>query len=326
MPALIPVDNTLGALFIGNVLSSILYGVTWLQVYSYYNSHCSRDRWPLKSFVAFLMLVDTANLVFNTYTTYHVGVTNFGDYRSNRFKSWSQPATALSAIILEVSVQHFYAYRIYRLGKGPRYLPVAISAISLTIFGIGVVYTAKVLKHIHESGSRFQELSIAALSCSVICDILITFGMVYSLLSNRTQFRRTNNVLNLLAIYSINCGTLHLVFAVSCLTLLAKYRDTLVYAPSIFAMSRLYPCAFMSILNSRDNLRETLNGPGGVVATFTQLKVRATTTVVSDAQDTTEASTNTAVPKSLPPLSVSSDTSFSESVMAFDREKYPITL
>ncbi|KAI9453077.1 hypothetical protein BJY52DRAFT_865094 [Lactarius psammicola] len=55
MPALIPVHNTLGALFIGTVLSSILYGVTWLQVYSYYNTHCSRDRWPLKSFVAFLM-------------------------------------------------------------------------------------------------------------------------------------------------------------------------------------------------------------------------------------------------------------------------------
>ncbi len=30
---------------------SSIYGVTWLQVYSYYNSHCSRDRWPLKSFV-----------------------------------------------------------------------------------------------------------------------------------------------------------------------------------------------------------------------------------------------------------------------------------
>ncbi|KAH9021492.1 hypothetical protein EDB84DRAFT_531426 [Lactarius hengduanensis] len=68
MPALIPVHNTLGALFIGTVLSSILYGVTWLQVYSYYNSHCSRDRWPLKFFVAFLMLVDSANLVFVTWT------------------------------------------------------------------------------------------------------------------------------------------------------------------------------------------------------------------------------------------------------------------
>ncbi|KAI9440980.1 hypothetical protein H4582DRAFT_1512363 [Lactarius indigo] len=115
MPALIPVDNTLGALFIGAVLSSILYGVTWLQVYSYYNDHCSRDRWPLKSFVAFLMLVDSANLFFIIYTTYYIGVTNFGDYRSAIFISWTDNATSLSSVVLDVSVQHFYAYTIYRL-------------------------------------------------------------------------------------------------------------------------------------------------------------------------------------------------------------------
>ncbi|KAH9021491.1 hypothetical protein EDB84DRAFT_1565272 [Lactarius hengduanensis] len=51
-----------------------------------------------------------------------------------------------------------------------------------------------------------------------------------------------------------------------------------IYAPSLFLAIRLSLCAFMSILNSRDNLRETLDGPGGVV-TFTQLKVRTGTTV-----------------------------------------------
>ncbi|KAH9037734.1 hypothetical protein EDB84DRAFT_1480127 [Lactarius hengduanensis] len=91
MPALIPMDNTLGALFIGTVLSSIIYGVTWLQVYSYYNSHSSGDRWPLKSFVAFLMLVESANLAFGIYPTYDLVVTNFGDYQAaNTFTPWSQ--------------------------------------------------------------------------------------------------------------------------------------------------------------------------------------------------------------------------------------------
>ncbi|KAI9432028.1 hypothetical protein H4582DRAFT_1821658 [Lactarius indigo] len=88
MPALIPMHNTLGALFIGTVLSSIVYGVTWLQVYSYYDSHCSRDRWPLKSFVRAPMLMDTVNLVFCIYTTYQFGVTNFGDYRHIASDPW----------------------------------------------------------------------------------------------------------------------------------------------------------------------------------------------------------------------------------------------
>ncbi|KAH9053228.1 hypothetical protein EDB87DRAFT_275220 [Lactarius vividus] len=172
----------------------------------------------------------------------------------------------------------------------------------------------------------YQGLSIAALSCKVLCDVFITSGMVYYLLRNRTQIRRTNNVLNLLAIYSVNCGTLHLVFAISSVTLLAKYRDALIYAPSLFIMFRLSLCAFMAILNSRDSLRETLDGQDGVVATLTQLKAHTGqgTMVPCDTQDTTEANTNAAISKGLPPHSVYSDTSFSASVIAFDRERYAV--
>ncbi|KAH9056709.1 hypothetical protein EDB87DRAFT_1194003 [Lactarius vividus] len=325
MPALIPVHKTLGALFIGTVLSSIVYGVTWLQVYSYCSSYCSKDRWPLKSFVAFLMLIDTVNLVFCIYATYRFGVTNFGDYRDITFDSWSQPAIALSAIVIGVSVQHFYAYRIYRLSEGSPYLPAAISLISLTEFGIGIVYGAKILQHIHDQDpGSFEGFFMATLACKVPCDVLITTGMVYYLLSNHTQVRRTNNVLNLLAIYSVNCGTLHLVFSIVCATLFAKYPDTLIYTPSLFVMFRLSLCAFMAILNSRDHLRETLDGSEGVVATLSQLRARTGTSDPWGAQETTEASTNAAVPKSLPPAFVSSDTLLSGGVVGFDRGKYSV--
>ncbi|KAH8983450.1 hypothetical protein EDB92DRAFT_1573483 [Lactarius akahatsu] len=107
MPALIPVDGVHGALLIATVLSSIIYGVTWSQVYSYYNSHSSRDRWPLRSFVAFLMLVDTANLIFLIYATYQLVITNFGDYEFTNFTQWSQAGVVLSTAVLEVSVQQY---------------------------------------------------------------------------------------------------------------------------------------------------------------------------------------------------------------------------
>ncbi|KAI9440978.1 hypothetical protein H4582DRAFT_1512047 [Lactarius indigo] len=366
MPALIPMHNTLGALFIGAILSSILYGVTWLQVYSYYSGHCSRDRWPLKCFVAVLMLVDSANLLFIVYTIYQFGVTNFGDL-SNAFKSlaWSLPVSTLSAAVLDISVQHFYAYRIYHLGGGSPVLPAAIVRL-LSLFGAGAHSPLDASTSIFPIFARFcgriqcrrpgahtrsehslsgtfsprlviwaaitnchsyQGFVIAELSLSfkVLSDILITSGMVYYLLSNRTQFRRTNNVLNLLAIYSINCGTLHLAFAISAVALMARYRDGLVYMPSLFIMYRLSLCAFMAILNSRDNLRETLDGQDGVVvATLTQLKAHTGrgTIVPSDTQDAMGASANVTVPKGLPPHSVYSDTSFSASVIAFDRERY----
>ncbi|KAH9075591.1 hypothetical protein EDB83DRAFT_2312048 [Lactarius deliciosus] len=280
MPALVPVHNTLGAFFIGTILSSTtlldliepdrvssIYGITWLQVYSYYNNHSSRDRWPLKSFVAFLMLVDSANVAFIIQTNYHVNVTNFGDYQSLPFVPWSLPAITLSSYILEVSVELIYRREF-----------TGVFHLWDTYFSPG--------------------LSIATFGCKVLCDVLITFGMVHALLGNRTQVRRTNNVLNTLAIYSINCGALNLLLTPS---------------PERSLLS-------IELLNSRDNLREMLDGPEGVVM-FSQLKARTGTNGV---QVTTETSTNVVTPKSLPP--VSSGTLISDIDIAFNRVKYPVPL
>ncbi|KAH9079203.1 hypothetical protein EDB83DRAFT_1245046 [Lactarius deliciosus] len=76
------------------------------------------------------------------------------------------------------------------------------------------------------------------------------------------------------------------VFAISCVILLAKYPNTLLYAPPFFILNRLYFCAFMSVLNSRDHLRETLDGQEGVI-TFSQLKERTGTTIPCAVQVTT---------------------------------------
>ncbi|KAH9040273.1 hypothetical protein EDB83DRAFT_2524275 [Lactarius deliciosus] len=207
MPALIPVDNYLGALLIGTLLSS--------------------------------MLVDSANLVFGIYPTYNLLVTNFGDYQAIEiFTPWSQAALGLTTVILEASVQHFYAFRIYRLGWRSPYLPMAISVSSLAEFAFSTCMMA----------ASFENGSFTAiLSCKVFCDVLITVGMVYTLLSNRTRVRRTNDVLNLLAIYAVNCGILHLAFAISCLILFVRYPDTLIYTTPSFIMVRLSLCAFMSM-------------------------------------------------------------------------------
>lgn len=74
-------------------------------------------------------------------------------------------------------------------------------------------------------------------------------------------------------------------------------------------------------LNSRDYLRETFDGPDSAGTTLAQLKVRMRTTLPCAVQVTTETSTNAAVPKSLPPVD---DASFTDSVLVFDREKYPM--
>jgi len=323
------VDETLGALLIATILSSIVYGITLLQVYSYYNSHSSSDRWPLKCFVAFLTLVDSVNVVFVSHSIYFLGVTNFGDYSAFLNLPWSFPAMDLSAVVLEVCVQHFYAYRIYLLRSGSPYLPAAISIVSLTKFGVGFVLGVKGLEHKYWQGNTFRNLFISTLSCEVLCNVLVTLGMVYTLLSNRTRVRRTNTVLNLLAIYIINCGMLNLVLSIFSMILFAQYRNALIYTAPTFLGIRLYFCAFMSILNSRSTLRETLNGSGHVVTTLTQLTAHrpSTTTAqygVQVTKETSKTSSNRVASESLPQFQVSYYTPFTD-IVTLDNDKFPVS-
>ena len=57
---------------------------------------------------------------------------------------------------------------------------------------LGYVFFLYDLRVMNESLTANQDfvLFISTLSCDVSCDVLITFGMVYTLFSNRTQVRR----------------------------------------------------------------------------------------------------------------------------------------
>ncbi|KAH9052950.1 hypothetical protein EDB83DRAFT_2395117 [Lactarius deliciosus] len=117
MPALIPVDNVLGVFFLGVIFSSIIYGVVWLQVYSYFSQHCKGDGFFLK---CFSRILDTLQLALAVHAFYVDGITNFGDYLADLRPTWSLKIQTFIGIehihfqvILTCSVQQFYAWRIY---------------------------------------------------------------------------------------------------------------------------------------------------------------------------------------------------------------------
>ncbi|TFY77868.1 hypothetical protein EWM64_g6145 [Hericium alpestre] len=88
MPALIPVDNSLGALEIGGIVATAIWGITCMQVYMYYTEHCGRDGVMLKGYVALLMVIDTFHAGLIAAFLYHYTVTNFGDYSVLARDSW----------------------------------------------------------------------------------------------------------------------------------------------------------------------------------------------------------------------------------------------
>lgn len=297
MPALIPVGNVLGAFFLGVILSSILYGVTCLQVYSYFSKHCQNDRLFLKCFVAFLLILDSLQLALVVHGFYVAGVINFGDYLADLKAPWSLKVQSLLGIILTCSVQQFYAWRIYHLSMRQVHIPAFIFILSLAELALGIVYLVHCFQYPYFTQAKIQiPNSTAGLSIQVACDLTITVSMVYYLLTRHDTIAKRANlaITAVLALYCINSGALTLVFAIACLATFVRYSHTLIYAPFFFVLVRLYACAFMAVLNSRDRLRTSLEADAQVEK-GTMIVFHGTSTV-SHIGDLDVASTSTSAP------------------------------
>ncbi|KAH8979621.1 hypothetical protein EDB92DRAFT_1954824 [Lactarius akahatsu] len=205
-------NRLLGAFFVGVVFSSILYGVTWLQVYLYFTEHSSKDGAFLKSFVAVLVVLDSIHLALLCHGFYIAAVTNFGNYLADLHAPWSLVVQSIIGVAVTTCIQQFYAVRIYQLSQRKNvYMPLVISVLSATEFGFAIVFTVKSF----QMGSYLENApsvpyGASALSLEVACGVFITAGMVYYVLQQRSGAKRTKRVVNLVILYIVNSGALNL--------------------------------------------------------------------------------------------------------------------
>lgn len=257
MPALIPVDDTVGAAFIGTVLSAILFGVTCLQVYIYFTDHGKEDRTSLKSLVAALWVIDAVHLALVTHLLYYYTIWNFGDYVALVKVVCSLEVQVGVADLLTIIVQLFFAWRIYILSNNTNWwLPglVVICSIGLAVGAIGFM----VIGFQHDTFSNewsSLDWSVPGLVCELVGDILITVGTTYYLIRMRSAYKETNRLVYTLIMYTVNTCLLTTVFTVVTLALNATEERQLIYTPFFFVLARLYSFSFMSTLNMRSKIR-----------------------------------------------------------------------
>ncbi|KAK6969173.1 hypothetical protein R3P38DRAFT_3298610 [Favolaschia claudopus] len=258
--SLIPLDNLLGVWLIGLILSSVLFGITCLQVYLYFTKSCSRDRAILKAFVIGLFALDAFHLALVSHSLYSVAVTNFGDYVQLGIIPWSLLLQAIFGSLLSTMVRFFYAWRVYVISNKSLLLPSVIGCCSIFAFIFSAIYTQK--------GFAIKFFTLAehlliwaalALGIGAAADLLIAGTMIYYLSKNKTGFQKsTNKAINMLVAYSLSTGALTCVFAIGDVIAQTVAPASLVYALFFFILVRLHFLSFMSILNSRSHVREQL--------------------------------------------------------------------
>ncbi|KAJ3718030.1 hypothetical protein DFJ43DRAFT_1159623 [Lentinula guzmanii] len=248
------IDNTLGAVFIGIVGATFLFGITTLQVYLYYH-HYRRDSRFHKLAVAVLWILDIVHLVLILHAVYHYAVNGFGDAVNLTSIVWSVKIQVTINVVIVLFVQSLYAYRVWILGGYHHgVLGYIVAGVVTGGFGIGAalaykIYTIQLFEELHTI-SWSIDLSLAT---STAIDFMIASTMCYYLHKSRGSETELNSRISTVMQYSLSSG----LFTSACsLTTLFTYTlmpDNLIFLALQFLSTKFYVGSFLAMLNARQH-------------------------------------------------------------------------
>ncbi|KAM5536923.1 hypothetical protein V8D89_009470 [Ganoderma adspersum] len=274
------IQEALACGLIAIVLSTTVYGITVLQAYMYFR--CSiQDSVRFRSFVAFLLILDTASLVLAAKVLYEYVVTDFGKPwlflklpRALAFENgvtvrtqlYNQPSNTLdssrtwvgSQYLIATLTQSFLAHRLWALSKGNVPLVSTIVILSFASFGVGIVVCVR-------NYTELYFLSLAApemlwlvgftSGLSALCDVAITIGLLYNLNSKRTGFKRTDSIINRLILYAVNRGVLTAICQAGLTIAFVAFPGHLFHFPFDIMSGKLYCNTLLATLNAQKTMR-----------------------------------------------------------------------
>ncbi|KIM81812.1 hypothetical protein PILCRDRAFT_491229 [Piloderma croceum F 1598] len=270
MPSVVPLDKFLGASLIGIIISAVIYGITCMQTYLYYTKYKRNDRWTMKLVVALLWVLDSLHLVLIAIMIYYYTISNWGDVIVLIRTTWSLEVEIVIAPAVAMIVQCFFAIRIWRYSKN-WVLAAIIVILSAVQLGFGIAFMVHGFQNpiFAFKGSKTNSfLTGTGLAADIACDFVITVSMCYYLRKNRTGFKGTDTMIDMLITYMIRTCLLTTICTISCLVTFITLPDSLIYQPFYFIGCRLYAMSLLSILNARESILDKSQSRGSEVVSL----------------------------------------------------------
>ncbi|KAL1949733.1 hypothetical protein VTO73DRAFT_8614 [Trametes versicolor] len=280
----ISLGGTLGVTFIGVCVSSMLYGVTCLQTFTYYRSmKAKNDGWPLWSLVALIVsplgkakLTDVFSLLFSAFDSAHQAIVIHAVYNylvldfANPFKVvglvWSLPTEVVLNAILALILNGFLTFRLWKLSTRCYLTAIAVRNPLLLRKNAADAKRAQgypdcrklrnepwfQYNNIFAAETILRTQGIAGLSISVTTEAMISFSLAYYLHRRRTGLRKSNDIITKLIALTVTTGMLTTLFNVADLIAYVTAHDNLYVLFFNFMLGKLYANSLLTSLNSRD--------------------------------------------------------------------------
>jgi len=259
LPA-IDLKNFTGPAFIGSILNWGLLGTLCLQIYSFSISF-PRERFGIKCFVYSLLFLELIQTVLSTHWAWSVLVSGWGLVSAVETLNWSSITIPISAGIVSIIVQSFFAWRVFMLRRRSWVFTFAavlivmvalMQGLSAIVNGIRFYFYASVL-----DVKGFSAGVVVWLAGSLACDFLIAASMVTILLQAKSNspFKKTETLITKLIVHTVETGVVTVITAIVDLALYLKYPDYFLHIVPAVILGKLYSNIALANLNGRTRHR-----------------------------------------------------------------------
>ncbi|KAK7034067.1 hypothetical protein VNI00_012498 [Paramarasmius palmivorus] len=164
--------------------------------------------------------------------------------------------------IVACTVQIFFATRVARLQLVPWIVPLFVVLMAIAGFITSILGSAQLFKSPYISTINAPKVKIYFALRNVfaaLSDIGATVGLLWSFRISKTGFKRTDSILQKLFQYTVTRGILVTVFQLCLLATWIAQTESLNWVPFHLGETKIYVITMISMLNSRQNLREKSN-------------------------------------------------------------------
>jgi len=254
-------QNVYGGALTGIVLTSVIFGVITTQSFAYYRSF-PQDPIYIKLAIVFLWLLQGFQLGCLTKALYTYLLSNYGHSQFLALAIWEGSVYQTTTVVAATTVQTFFAYRVYTLSSR-RWIGFVMQTLILVQFGFGVASSCRayILGTLYDIAVNERWLIGTWLGCEAITDLALAGSMTFLLRRQRTGFKRTDNAINRMIIYTINTGTITSVVAVIVLVTFVIAGFHFVVLALGVPLGGIYTLTMLANLHSRLTIRGYL-APG----------------------------------------------------------------
>ncbi|KAG1879082.1 hypothetical protein F4604DRAFT_552325 [Suillus subluteus] len=217
-PSDIIIGRTFGALFIGVTIAAVLFGLSCVQAFVYFQTHRDTGTTFYKLVIC-LWILDALHLAFITHCVYYYLVSSYANISALMDVVWSFKLQILMEVLIIQGVHSLYLYRIWIISQGrSRILPIIVGIVIMSNSGVAIA------------------LIWAIYQCSMFSDL---------------DKIDTDSLITRLMVYIINTGCLTSMCSMAAIITCAVMPTNFIFVAIEFLLAELYVNSYLALLNAR---------------------------------------------------------------------------